>query len=100
MTEPRDRFLGCLLGCAVGDALGAPYEGLWSRSIPDEEMLLEGFGAFEGYPLGQYTDDTQLSVATVRAILAAGDVVPIEIMRAIARLWQTQAVIGPGGACT
>ncbi len=96
----KDRFLGCLLGCAVGDALGAPYEGLWSRSIPDEKMLLEGFGAFEGYPLGQYTDDTQLSVATVRAILAAGDVVPIEIMRAIAGLWQTQAVIGPGGACT
>ena len=25
---PHDRFLGCLLGQAVGDALGAPFEGL------------------------------------------------------------------------
>jgi ADP-ribosylglycohydrolase len=36
----RDRFLGCLLGCAVGDALGAPYEGLWAESIPDAETGL------------------------------------------------------------
>ena len=35
MTESRpdleSRFLGCLLGCAVGDALGAPFEGYWDR---------------------------------------------------------------------
>jgi ADP-ribosylglycohydrolase len=42
-AELKDRFVGCLLGCAVGDALGAPYEGLWARSIPDEESLLAGF---------------------------------------------------------
>jgi poly(ADP-ribose) glycohydrolase ARH3 len=98
--ELRDRFLGCLLGCAVGDALGAPFEGLWSHSIPDEETLLNGFAEFEGYPPGQYTDDTQLSVATVKAILKVRDVVPAEIARCIARLWKTASVVGPGGACT
>ncbi len=96
----KDRFLGCLLGGAVGDALGAPYEGVWSRSIPDENSLLAGFAEFEGYPLGQYTDDTQLTVATVRAILKCGAVVPAEVARSIARLWTTSSVIGPGGACT
>jgi ADP-ribosylglycohydrolase len=96
----KDRFLGCLLGCAVGDALGAPYEGLWPRSIPDAAALLAGFAAFEGYPPGQYTDDTQLSVATVQAVLRAGAVVPAEIAHSVARLWRTQSVIGPGGACT
>src|SRR5205823_814601 len=55
---------------------------------------------YEGYPRGQYTDDTQLSLATVRAILQVGDVSPVAIARAIARLWQKEAVIGPGGACT
>ena len=25
---PTERFLGCLLGQAVGDGLGSPYEGL------------------------------------------------------------------------
>jgi ADP-ribosylglycohydrolase len=96
----KDRFLGCLLGCAVGDALGAPFEGLWSHSIPDEESLLSGFSEWEGYPLGQYTDDTQLSVATIQAIVKERDVVPAAIARAIARLWKTSAVVGPGGACT
>ena len=43
----RDRFEGCLLGCAVGDALGAPYEGLWAHSIPDADSLLSGFAEFE-----------------------------------------------------
>src|SRR6476620_7648595 len=85
-TAMRDRFLGCLLGCAVGDALGAPYEGLWSHSIPDAETLLSGFAEFEGFPPGQYTDDTQLSLATVEAILDAGDVIPAVVGRFIARL--------------
>jgi poly(ADP-ribose) glycohydrolase ARH3 len=98
--ELRDRFLGCLLGCAVGDALGAPFEGLWSGSIPDEETLLTGFAEFEGYPPGQYTDDTQLSVATIQAIVEARDVVPAEIARSLARLWKTESVVGPGGSCT
>jgi ADP-ribosylglycohydrolase len=29
----RDQILRCLLGGAVGDALGAPFEGLWADSI-------------------------------------------------------------------
>jgi len=80
--------------------LGAPFEGLWSHSIPDENILLAGFAEFEGYPRGQFTDDTQLTVATVQAILKAGDVSPHQIASSIASLWRKQAVIGPGGACT
>ena len=30
----KDQVLGCFLGGAVGDALGAPFEGLWAESIP------------------------------------------------------------------
>jgi ADP-ribosylglycohydrolase len=96
----RDRFLGCLLGCAVGDALGAPLEGLWSHQIPKQRELLAGFRPVEGYPLGQYTDDTQLTVATVKAIVKAGDVSPHAIAKSVARLWARESVVGPGGACT
>lgn len=96
----RDRFIGCLLGCAVGDALGAPYEGFWSHSIPEDDALLEVFVDLAGYPHGQYTDDTQLTAATVRAIVNAGDISLLHIAHAIAELWKNNAVVGPGGACT
>lgn len=100
VLDLRDRFAGCLLGCAVGDALGAPYEGLWADSIPEAESLLATFHEIDGYPLGQYTDDTQLSVATVEAIVDLGDFSAAAVARSIASLWKTQSVIGPGGACT
>src|ERR1700722_9168357 len=83
-VDLRERFLGCLLGCAVGDALGAPYEGLWAHSIPEEERLLAEFAEYEGYPRGQYTDDTQLSVATVESLLASDNLSCPHIARSIA----------------
>jgi ADP-ribosyl-[dinitrogen reductase] hydrolase len=95
-----DQVVGCVLGGAVGDALGAPFEGLWFRSIPTSEDLLAGFAEFEGYPRGQYTDDTQLTIATLGSIVEHRQIDPAEIARSIAKLWRTQEVVGPGGACT
>ena len=104
MTEPRpdleSRFLGCLVGCAVGDALGAPFEGYWDHQLPGRKALLRGFAEVEGYPRGQYTDDTQLTLATVESIVRHGSPEPAQIARSIASLWKTQSVVGPGGACT
>lgn len=99
-AEFRDCVVGCVLGGAVGDALGAPFEGLWSRSLPDENTLLAGYAEFEGYPRGQYTDDTQLTIATLQSIVRLGQIDPADIARSIAKLWRTAAVVGPGGACT
>jgi ADP-ribosylglycohydrolase len=73
---------------------------LWSASIPSDEILLAGFAQVEGYPVGQYTDDTQLTVATLESILEVGDISYAHIARSISRLWKNQAVVGPGGACT
>src|ERR1700733_2635944 len=95
-----DRVLGCVFGGAVGDALGAPFEGLWSRSIPDADALLTQYAEFEGFPRGQYTDDTQLTVATLQSIVRRNGIEPPDIAHAISRLWRSQTVVGPGGACT
>jgi ADP-ribosylglycohydrolase len=104
MTELRpdleSRTLGCLVGCAVGDALGAPFEGYWEHQLPSREALLWDFAEIEGYPHGQYTDDTQLTLATVKSIVRRNGLEPADIAGAIASLWKTQSVIGPGGACT
>lgn len=104
MTQPspdlQSRVEGCLLGCAVGDALGAPFEGYWEHQLPSRAALLSGFREVEGYPLGQYTDDTQLSLATVESIVAEREIIPAEIAHAIASLWKHRSVVGPGGSCT
>jgi ADP-ribosyl-[dinitrogen reductase] hydrolase len=99
-TDLPERVLGCVLGGAVGDALGAPFEGLWSRCIPKASVLLAGYAEYEGFPRGQYTDDTQLTIATLQSIVRRGYIDPEHIARSIARLWRSQEVVGPGGACT
>jgi ADP-ribosylglycohydrolase len=71
-TKQRGRFLGCLLGGAVGDALGAPieflaYEAIKLRFGPDG--LRSYAPAYGG--LGRITDDTQMTLFTAEALLQA-----------------------------
>lgn len=67
-----DKFKGVLVGCAVGDALGAPVEGLPASVIGDRygkvtDFLDERFGA------GRITDDTQMTVTMAQSILELGN---------------------------
>ncbi|MDF1663356.1 MAG: ADP-ribosylglycohydrolase family protein, partial [Planctomycetota bacterium] len=98
-VEFHDKMLGALLGCAVGDAMGAPFEGYWSFDIPEQSILAEEFQIFEGFPQGQFTDDTQLTLATAHGILESRSIDPEFIASHIGRLWASAEVIGPGGAC-
>ncbi|WP_372364672.1 ADP-ribosylglycohydrolase family protein [Candidatus Uabimicrobium sp. HlEnr_7] len=95
-----NKYTGGLLGCAVGDALGAPYEGLWSESIPEKQNFFCEYAIFEGYEKGQYTDDTQLTIATLQSIVAHKEISVYLVAESMFSLWKTQVVIGPGGACT
>ena len=99
-STAKSNVIGALVGCAVGDAMGAPFEGLWAESIPSPSSLSASFHEYHGYPTGQYTDDTQLTLATIQSIVDESDVVVPAIARQIAELWRHQSVIGPGGACT
>ncbi|MTV24445.1 hypothetical protein FTX61_03290 [Nitriliruptoraceae bacterium ZYF776] len=68
LDELPARGAACLLGGAVGDAMGAPVEG----TAPED--VVARFGPVEGF-LGtdpQATDDTEFSVLTARALLAHG----------------------------
>ncbi len=65
-----DRFSGCLLGGAVGDALGAPIEfdsrlAIESRWGPDG--VRDYVPAYGG--LGRITDDTQMTLFTAEALI-------------------------------
>ncbi len=71
------RAIGALLGSAIGDALGAPFEfgpaGQFSARFPtpalgpDTEMV--GGGSF-GWTRGEFTDDTQMAVIVAESLLA------------------------------
>lgn len=78
----RDHFRGCMLGLAIGDALGMPVE-----TMTRQEILSATHGAgITGFraPLqtrcdatarlqpGQWTDDTQLALAIARSLVRMG----------------------------
>lgn len=68
----RQRFHGCLLGGAVGDALGAPVEFLSDAQIrarfgPDG---IDDFAPAYGV-LGAITDDTQMTLFTAEGLIRA-----------------------------
>lgn len=60
MINLQDRYLGSLLGLAVGDALGAPVEFKERGSFPPVEQMQDG-GPFN-LKKGQWTDDTSLAL--------------------------------------
>ena len=70
------RAVGALLGAAIGDALGAPFEfkagGLFSARFPEPviggvgEMI--GGGGF-GWAPGEFTDDTQMAMALAESLI-------------------------------
>ncbi|HSJ29665.1 MAG TPA: ADP-ribosylglycohydrolase family protein [Acidimicrobiia bacterium] len=71
MDDSRtDRALGCLLGLAVGDALGAAVEFLPPGSFRPVTGM-RGGGA-HGLAPGQWTDDTSMALALADSILEVG----------------------------
>lgn len=66
----RNRFLGCLLGGAVGDALGAAVEFMSRAEILRQfgtRGLTDYTPAYGG--LGRITDDTQMTLFTAEGLL-------------------------------
>ena len=64
-----DRFRGCLLGLAVGDALGAPYEGLTGETIYRHFGRVDRLLANLDSRVITYTDDTQMTIGLAECLL-------------------------------
>jgi ADP-ribosylglycohydrolase len=74
-VDEIDRHRGCILGLAIGDALGHPTE--FVRSVAEirerwGERGVVGFQPTARHPAGTFTDDTQMSIAVLRALVRAG----------------------------
>ncbi|MEI4273403.1 ADP-ribosylglycohydrolase family protein [Klenkia sp. LSe6-5] len=112
MTVDRlDRAVGAVVGSAVGDALGAPFEfgppGQFSARFPEghaggDEMC--GGGSL-GWAPGEFTDDTQMAIALATSLVERGGLDEADVFDRFRR-WaaadppdignQTRAVMGSG----
>jgi ADP-ribosylglycohydrolase len=100
-VRTAQHLIGCLLGQALGDALGFVVEA----RPPDvaeayvRDWLLAGRAgdrAHPGYPFGQYSDDTQLARELLISVREAGGWNPMAFAARIAELFRTGADVGAG----
>ncbi|MBI4870275.1 MAG: ADP-ribosylglycohydrolase family protein [Candidatus Riflebacteria bacterium] len=89
------RFRGTLLGCAVGDALGAPYQGKPRSFFLAGAVGLDEFQRLPGYPPGQYTDDTQLTLAVAESLIACGTLNAQDVGRRFGLLFSRREILSP-----
>jgi len=70
----QSRIEGAVLGVAIGDALGAPFEhvipGQSNQALEATGGRIEDFHADGSCPPGSWTDDTCMTLATCRAFIA------------------------------
>src|SRR5512144_425257 len=73
-----DRIVGSALGLALGDALGAPFEFLRARNIPDPIPALET--RWLDQPPGSTTDDTAMARNLMRSLADRGGCDPHDLI--------------------
>jgi ADP-ribosylglycohydrolase len=68
----KEKYTGCLMGGAIGDALGAPIEFKSLTEIREAygQTGVSGYVEYED-GTGEYTDDTQMTLFTAEALLRA-----------------------------
>lgn len=92
----RSKTRGCLLAVAVGDALGAPVEGLTARQIRQRYGSVRDYLP-ERYGPGVWTDDTQLTLELARSLASRGRFDPEDFAARLVA-WLPRAR-GAGFAC-
>jgi len=87
-----DQFTGCLLGLALGDALGAPFEG-----GPLERSLWRLIGTTRRGEM-RWTDDTQMTLDLAESIIANGRLEPDDVAQRFANGYRWSRGYGPAAA--
>ena len=90
---PYAKSAGCLIGLAIGDALGAPLEGLPPPDYPVRDMRS---GGIHHVARGATTDDTDQACAVARSLALCRGYSPADLMqRLIAAYLRQPGVYGP-----
>ena len=96
VVKSPDRFRGCLLGLATGDALGTTLEFKRpGRFQPIEDMV--GGGPFRLNP-GQWTDDTSMALCLAASLIECEGFDAADQMRRYVR-WADEGYLSSNGEC-
>jgi ADP-ribosyl-[dinitrogen reductase] hydrolase len=77
-VDITERITGSVLGLALGDAVGAPFESRRAADVPDLLPALEL--PWMGLPAGSTTDDTAMARNLVRSLAAQGSFDPNDLV--------------------
>jgi ADP-ribosylglycohydrolase len=98
-----DQFAGCLIGQALGDALGFVVEGFPSLQCAAyvreavRPRTLDGYGRGR-FRFGQYSDDTQLARELTVSLVRHGGLEPADYASRIAAIFTEERIVGRGRA--
>lgn len=91
-----NRFRGCLLGLAAGDAVGTTVEFQARGSFaPVQDMV--GRGPFNLQP-GQWTDDTSMALCLATSLVEMGEFDPVDQMNRYCN-WRDLGYLSSTGKC-
>ncbi len=100
----KSKFIGCLIGQCLGDALGLPVEGTDGTTCRQyvKEHVNRWFRGEQPSPQewsGQYTDDSQLARDLLTSLVQNGGWVPEDYAEKIRSIFCSGKVVGRGIAC-
>lgn len=89
------RFRGCLLGLAVGDALGGRFEARSASSIRERFASVD---ALINYPEDEiwYTDDTQMAIGIAQTLVEHGEIIESAVCKSWVRNYVRSRGYGRG----
>lgn len=91
-----ERFQGCLVGVAVGDALGVPREELPTKPKPLDTKITDMIGGgFLKLKPHQITDDTEMTLCLARSFVDKNCFDPVDIANKFLA-WHVDNAIGSG----
>jgi poly(ADP-ribose) glycohydrolase ARH3 len=91
--EKRARFRGAFLGCALGDAIGRPFEMMSSR----DSRLGRGLDALlSGSTPFAYSDDTQMTISVAESLIRIGSISGEDVLSTLAENYDPARGYGHG----
>jgi len=96
MSTELERYEGCLLGLAVGDAVGTTVEFKAPGTFPPVTDMAGG-GPFDLRP-GEWTDDTSMALCLAESLIECGRFDPGDEMDRYVRWWK-EGHLSSTGTC-